>query len=311
MSATPSSSFRTLKIARVGEFNAAERTGVGCPPGVAFHDPAAPPGENTRVREPRVGHHSITVTTGTALAVLTSVLLAGCGSPGPVDPDSTATPIGTPLPAQPDPRGLLAARVAVAKDQRYVAAYTLTVPGKAPRSILVSIATDRTWRVDIQGGALGGTADVAIANRPEGQYQCPINPSGNCVRVAASGKQLPPAIDPRVQYVFASWLDVLLDRQIPLAVAPADPLAGTSAPCFAVEPGVTAIAPPIDPGTFCYNDSGILTAAKLPFGQLMLTGEVVAPPSTISLPGPVTDGKPLGTSAPPPPPPAASVSPSH
>jgi hypothetical protein len=75
-----------------------------------------------------------------------------------------------------------------------------------------------------------------------------------------------------------------------------------------VEPGVTAIAPPIDPGTFCYDDNGILTAAKLPFGQLTLTGEVVSPPATISLPGPVASGAPLGTASPPPPPPSASAS---
>ncbi|MFG2037985.1 hypothetical protein [Dactylosporangium sp. NPDC048998] len=264
---------------------------------MAFHDPATPLGENTRVQERRVGIHAITVTTGTALAVLTGVLVAACGSSSAPDPESS--PASTPAPAQPDPRAMLAARVAVAKDQRYVAAYTLTVAGKAPRSILVSIATDRTWRVDVQGGALGGTADVAIANRPEGQYQCQINPPGTCVKVAASGKKLPPAIDPRVQYVFVSWLDVLLDRQIPLSVAPADPLAGTAAPCFSVEPGVTAISPPIDPGTFCYNDNGILTAAKLPFGQLTLTGEVVAAPPTISLPGPLVDGTPMTTAAPP------------
>jgi hypothetical protein len=279
---------------------------VRCCPGVAFHHPAAPPRENTRVLGRRGGTHAITVTTGTALAVLTGVLVAACGSPGGAGPKATAG--ATPAPAQPDPRNLLAARVAVAKDQRYVAAYTLTAPGRTPRSILVSVAADRTWRVDIQGGALGGTADVAIASRPEGQYQCPLNPATGCIKVAAAGKRLPASIDPRIQYVFVAWLDVLLDRQIPMSVAPADPLAGTSAPCFAVEPGTTALAPPIDPGTFCYNDKGILTAAKLPFGQLMLTGEVVAAPPTISLPGPVVDGAPLGTSAPPPPPPAPSAS---
>ncbi|WP_344614050.1 hypothetical protein [Dactylosporangium salmoneum] len=247
------------------------------------------------------------MTTGTALAVLTGLLVAACGSSGAPD-----TPVASASaePAQPDPRALLAARVAVAKDKRYVAAYTLTAQGKAPRSILVTVATDRTWRVDVQGGALGGTQDVAIASRPEGLYQCPINPASGCVRVAASGKRLPAAVDPRLQYVFVAWLDVLLDRQIPLAVAPAEALADTSAPCFAVEPGVTAIAPPIDPGTFCYNDDGILTAAKFAFGQLTLTGEVVAAPGTISLPGPVVDGSPLSTSAPPPPP-SAPASPTH
>jgi len=249
------------------------------------------------------------VTTGTALAVLTGVLVAACGSGG--SPDAAASQAASPAPPAADPRALLAARVAVAKDQRFGAAYTLTVPGKAPRSVLVSIAKDRTWRVDVQGGALGGTADVAIAGRPEGVYQCPINPAGGCVKVAAGGKRLPPAVDPRIELVFVTWLDVLLDRQVPMSVAPADPLAGTSAPCFAVEPGTTAVAPPMDPGTFCYNDNGILTAAKLSFGQLMLTGDVVAAPDTISLPGPVVDGSPLATTAPPTPSVPASAKPSH
>jgi len=257
------------------------------------------------VRSQRVGPTAITVTTGTALAVITGVLVAACSAGAPDAAESTGA---TPAPAQADPRGLLAARVAVAKDQRYVAAYTLTMAGRAPRSILVSVATDRTWRVDIQGGALGGTADVAIAGRPEGQYQCPLNPASGCVKVAASGKKLPPAVDPRIQYVFIGWLDVLLDRQVPLSVAPAAPLAGTSAPCFAVEPGVTAIQPPIDSGVFCYNDNGILTAARLPFGQLMLTGDVIAAPATISLPGPVVDAAPMATTAPAPSP---SGSPGH
>ncbi|GAA3235744.1 hypothetical protein ACFO1B_24970 [Dactylosporangium siamense] len=243
------------------------------------------------------------MTTGTALAVITGLLLAACGGGAPVDPPSVPA---TGVPAQPDPRGMLAARVAVAKDQRYIAAYTLVVQGKAPRSVLVTVAIDRTWRVDIQGGALGGTADVAIANRPEGVYQCPINPSNGCVKVAASNKKLPVSIDPRLQYVFIAWLDVLLDRQVPLAVAPADPLAGTSAPCFAVEPGVTAVQPPIDAGVFCYNDRGILAAAKIPMGQLTLTGDPAPAPETISLPGPVITAAPLGTSAPPPPKPSSS-----
>ncbi|MEV0129089.1 hypothetical protein AB0H83_11600 [Dactylosporangium sp. NPDC050688] len=255
------------------------------------------------MRSRRAGVTAITVTTGTALAVVTGLLLAACGGGEPVAPPSAPA---TGAPAQPDPRGMLAARVAVAKDQRYIAAYTLVVQGKAPRSVLVTVATDRTWRIDIQGGALGGTADVAIINRPEGVYQCPINPAGGCVRVAATNKKLPAAIDPRLQYVFSAWLDVLLDRQVPLAVAPADPLAGTSAPCFAVEPGVTAVQPPIDAGVFCYNDRGILVAARIPMGQLTLTGDPAPAPGTISLPGPVVDGAPLGTSAPPPPKPSSS-----
>jgi hypothetical protein len=153
-----------------------------------------------------------------------------------------------------------------------------------------------------------------LARRTAGSWErhsrgVPAAGTLGCVRVAATNKKLPAAIDPRLQYVFIAWLDVLLDRQVPLAVAPAQPLAGTSAPCFAVEPGVTAVQPPIDAGVFCYNDRGILVAAKIPMGQLTLTGDPAPAPDTVSLPGPVVAGAPLGTSTPPTPPPSPKPSP--
>ena len=63
------------------------------------------------MRSCRVGISAITVTTGTALAVVTGMLLAACGEGAPTEIPSTPA---TGAPAQPDPRGMLAARVAVA-----------------------------------------------------------------------------------------------------------------------------------------------------------------------------------------------------
>jgi hypothetical protein len=235
---------------------------------------------------------SVSVTAGTAaLALLTA---CGNGStPAGAVPASSSSATAAAV----EPRGLLAARAAAAKDRRYVLGYTLSAPNKPVRSVLVTVALDGTWRVDIQGGALGGAVDVSIAGRPEGQYQCTLNASAVCVRVAALGKKLPPPVDPRAQYPFTGWLDVLVDRQVPLAVSITEPLPGAGGTCFAVDPAVTAVQPPIDPGVFCYADDGMLTAARLPIGTLAMAGQPASAPPTVVLPGPVSNGAPLPTAA--------------
>lgn len=236
------------------------------------------------------------------VAVLT--LLSGCapGAPAGANPTPSALPS-----AANDPRGQLAAMAAMAKDRRYVVGYSYSQPKQPLRSVLVTIATDDTWRVDIQGGALGGAADVSIASRPEGLYQCTLNASAICVKVAAPGRKLPPAVDPMAQYPFTSWLDVFLDRQVPLSVLPATPQPGESGSCFSVDPAVTAIAPPIDAGVFCFAPDGTPTVARLPWGTLVMAGQPSPAPPTVVLPGPVSDAPALPTS-PPPPPPSASPS---
>jgi len=245
------------------------------------------------------------VTSAGLAAVLTLLSASACspGKPAGATPEST-----TPPSLATDPRGQLAAKAAAAKDRRYVVGYTYSQPKSPLRSVLVTIAMDDTWRVDIQGGALGGAADVSIASRPEGLYQCTLNVSAICVRVAASGKKLPPAIDPKAQYPFTSWLDVFVDRQVPLSVLPAAPQPGDTGTCFAVDPAVTAIAPPIDGGVFCFAADGTPTVARLPWGTLIMAGQPAAAPPTVVLPGPVSAAAALPTSPPPPPSPTPSVS---
>jgi hypothetical protein len=238
-------------------------------------------------------------------AVLT--LLPAC-APGPAG--ATPGSSGPPSAATADPRGQLAARAAAAKDRRYVVGYAYSQPKLPIRSVLVTIAMDDTWRIDIQGGALGGTADVSIASRPEGLYQCTLSTSAICVKVADAGRKLPAAIDPKAQYPFTGWLDVFVDRQVPLSVLPAAPNPGETGNCFSVNPAVTAIAPPIDAGVFCFAADGTPTAARLPWGTLIVAGQPAAAPPTVVLPGPVTYAPPLPTS-PPPPPPSPTPSASH
>jgi hypothetical protein len=239
-------------------------------------------------------------------AALLTVGVSACGDSAPAPEPPPSPSASVPPPAQ-DARVALAARAALAQDHRFSAIYTLESRGFAPRSVLATVAVDGSWRVDIPSGALGGTADVSIAQLPAGLFQCAIpsatNPIGpSCVRVAEAGKRVPRAYDPKVQRIIRQWLPVFTDRQAALSVTAAQPLPGSSGSCFSIDTISASLSAPVDVGIYCYADNGLLTAARVKFGTLTIAGAPAAAPPTIDLPGPVTGGEPLGQEAPPPPP---------
>ncbi|MFY1674671.1 hypothetical protein ACN27G_32825 [Plantactinospora sp. WMMB334] len=241
-----------------------------------------------------------------ALLLAGPVLLAGCGTDAPAPAASTPAPASRPA----DDRDRLAALAAAAQDRHLTAVYTLAVDGRPDRSISVVRATDRSWRVDIPAGALGGTVDVSMARTSAGLFQCTLPPTGQpetagqpgsagCVRVADPGQPLAPGIDPRIQHPFTDWPEVLTDRQAPLSVSAAT-LPGARGSCFAVESTSASVDPPLDPGIYCYAPDGTLTAARLPDGTLTLAGTPTAAPATVTLSGPLVDREPLAIAGPPP-----------
>lgn len=258
------------------------------------------------------------------LVVLAAPLvLTGC-APHPA-------PVPAPEPAveeQPaSAREQLAALAASAQDRRFTARYTLTTADGPARTVEVTRAIDGTWRVDVELGALGGTADVAVARTVEGLYQCALDalgpapapssgapdimaetPAGPaCVRVAEPDGRLPFAVDPRVQLPFTDWLPVLTDRRAPLSVSAATAPPGAGGTCFSVESTSASLAAPLDVGIYCFSTDGLLTAARLGLGDLSLAGAPGAGPPTVRLPGPVVAGEPLKMAAPPSPTPTASA----
>jgi hypothetical protein len=247
-------------------------------------------------------------------AALLAVPAAGCdgGSPAPAP---TAGPTSAAPPAAADARLELAARAAAAEDRRFTALYTLDTTGREQRSVVVTAAADGTWRVDVPGAALGGTADVAIAQIEAGIFQCnlpsPTRPvDSTCVKLTDQDKKVPSRYDPVVQHLFSDWPEELTDRQAPLAVSVARPLDGVRGTCYAVESISASLEAPLDAGIYCYAEDGLLTGARITSGTLRLAGEPAAPPPSVDLPGPVVAGEPLGKQAPPPPPTTAAPGPS-
>jgi hypothetical protein len=230
--------------------------------------------------------------------------LAGCGSdPAP----AREAPTTTPAPAPADARALLAARAAAAKDRHLMALYTLTGPDRPERTVVVTRAVDGGWRVDIPQGALGGTADVSVVRTRTGLFQCALPSADNavaaeCVRVAGPRGRLPASVDPRVQHVFADWLEVLTDPRAAIAVSTARLLPGVRGKCFSVESNSASLAASLDVGIYCYATDGTLTGARLGFGTLVLSGTPAAGPPTVTLPGPTVNEEPLPMTSPPPPP---------
>lgn len=233
--------------------------------------------------------------------------LAGCDADrAPADSSGSGSPTA-PDSAAHLAREELAGHAAAAKDLRYSALYTLSTPDRADRTVVVTRATDGSWRVDIPAGAQGGTADVSVARTRDGLYQCALASAERaiqpyCVRAAGPSGRLSSDVDPRVQHIFVDWLDVLTDRDAALAVFAANAPAGMRGPCYAVESNSVSVAIPLEVGIYCFGRDGTLNGARLGLGTLTLTGAPAPAPPTITLPGPVVPGAPLSMASPPPPP---------
>jgi hypothetical protein len=239
-----------------------------------------------------------------SVAALLTLGVAACGhdTPGP----APTTPSPSPAGDAPDARADLAGLATLAQDHAYAALYSLNDGDSTPRNVVATTAVDGTWRVDVSGGALGGTADVTIVSTKAGVYQCtvsspqqPITPT--CVRVADAGKRVPDAFDPEVEHLFRPALTVFTDRQAPLSVGAVQPLAGAKGSCFSVDTIAAALSAPVDVGIYCYTADGVLTAARVGFGTLTLVS-TGAGPATVTLPGPEVPGQPMGTATPSAPP---------
>lgn len=229
-----------------------------------------------------------------------ALVLTGC------TPQAAPTAVESSMPPYSSPRSAMVAVVALAKDRHYTASY-LWRQGERDRTVTVLLAEDGTWRVDVPGGALGGTVDVSVLWTAKGYFQCVLSGGPQrCVRIAAATGTVPDGSDPRIQHLFTDWLDVLLNRDAPLSIATDDAPDGVRGACFSVESNAVVLPAPISTGLYCFAEDGTLTAANVNFGKVRIVGDPLPATATATLPAPVSEGAPLGMGTPPKPKPKPS-----
>lgn len=244
-------------------------------------------------------------------SALTAALLvaacAACGDAAPAaSPAELAAPSASPVADPGAARSDLAARAALAVDRKFAALYNFEAPGEPSRAVVATVAVDGSWRVDIPGGALGGSADVSIVQNSTGVFQCSLPSATNpinaaCVRVADPGRRVPKKNDPKVERLFRPALSVFTDRQAALSVSTALPLPGSQgSDCFSVDSISASLDSPVDIGIYCYAPDGLLTAARVGFGTLTIASQPAPAPASVQLPGPIVLTDPLGLASPPP-----------
>lgn len=254
------------------------------------------------VRPHSLARRGLSASVVTALA-LTAAACGGGGGGGGAEPEATPSASAPPpSTGAPDGRAALAAVAAVALDRSYAALYALEDGSGPARNVVATVGADGTWKVDVAGGALGGSADVSIVSTAAGVFQCSgattVNPTATgCVKVAEPGKRVPKAYSPRVERLFRQYLDVFTDRQSGLSVAQVNPLNGAQGTCYSVDSVQAALAAPVDVGIYCYADDGLLTAARVGYGTIKLVSQVAGPP-TVQLPGPQSGTPAMGTGQP-------------
>lgn len=106
--------------------------------------------------------------------------------------------------------------------------------------------------------------------------------AADCFLVAAPGEQLPALLDPGLQRIFTTGLELLAADHESVQVRRADPLpsssTGPAASCFAVS------GEGIDDGEYCLLDSGIPARASFAAATLELLGTGEPPPADVFVP---------------------------
>lgn len=238
-------------------------------------------------------------TTGATLGAL--LLIGGCTSHHRAPLPSTSAPVSL----GPNTAAQLIAIAQLARGANYTGTYTADSSDSPPRSsVIVAFRTATRTRLDVTEA----DGNVLIQVDPTGTYTCNLPTSGtpSCLTLAGPGQPVPANLDPSGQALFTTTLDVLA-QGADLKVAPAAPRPAANgiplSTCYAV---IAAPSGGVDPGTYCFTATGILTRAQFRSNVLQLTALTDAPvDSDFVLPA---TPLPVGTSASAPPPASAAAS---
>lgn len=195
---------------------------------------------------------------------------------------------------------MLAARAAQATDLKFTATYGLTdgkaqpaagtsaspSPSAAPPPAAQSVTIARTadgYKLDI----VSPTQVISLVHTSAGTYKCALSGAApGCTQVAGPGQPPPADDDFTLLKVFTSWPQQLASPATAISVSQSTSALASTGACFDVDIVSASIAAPVDPGTYCYDPSGVLTGLRTGSGTLRLISSG-QPPTTIALPAPL------------------------
>ena len=123
-------------------------------------------------------------------------------------------------------------------------------------------------RVDVvSGGATASFIRTAAAT-----YSCATKKhKSSCFTVAGRGKKAPAPFDVGPAALFSDDLETLSASGISYVVSLAPPVAASgklpAATCFTIKAGLLTPQPAVQPGTYCFADTGVLTSVTYPSGN--------------------------------------------
>ncbi len=238
-----------------------------------------------------------------SIAAALALIVTGCDGAGDAEAQTSPSPSVSPTSAALRPSTQLAARAALGQDQHYSASYRFTPSGGGPAGSARVERTKAGVRLDILQPADAANVErtTVVVTTTAGSVYCRLTATGKgCV------KQPPTGLDPRAQHAFTDWLEKFADPAAAISVAVTAPPKGAAGTCFSVEGTTASVDPPVDPGTYCFDNVGRITALSLGSGVFTVV-QVGGAPDQVTVPAPV--GKSVPAAAKPSPTPPATPSP--
>ncbi len=189
------------------------------------------------------------------------------------------------------PATLLAGRAVLSQDQYYAASYRFVPADGSPAGTGRVERTKGGFRLDLTQPADAARVErtTSIGLTAAGPFFCRLTAAA---QACVPGGRIPDGeTDPRLQHAFTDWLPKLADRTAAISVTVVPPPRDAKGTCFSVEGVAASLDPPVDPGLYCFDDVGRITALRLGVGLLTMLALGPAP-ATVALPAPIGGGLP-------------------
>jgi hypothetical protein len=150
----------------------------------------------------------------------------------------------------------------------YTAAYAFHQQSTNSTAIVDVWHAPPNLRVDV----VSGGATASFIRTPKATYSCASKQEkASCFTVAGPGQPAPAPFDVGPATLFSDDLVTLSASGISYVVTPAPPVPASNslpaATCLAIKAGLLTPQPAVQPGTYCFADTGVMTSVTYPSGN--------------------------------------------